>query len=494
MSGPLRIRGYDLHILNMHTRMPFRYGIASMTVCPHLFARVELEMGGRVQRGIAADHLPPKWFTKNPQTPYADDVRDMIAVIRSAFDFAAGAEPAESVFDLWAGVYAQQKAWATERGFPPLLWNFGVSLVERATIDAFCRGTRTTFSKAVRENLLGLDVQRLHRSFGDPQTGDALAHMTPRDALPAQPLRSVIARHTVGLSDPLTESDIPAGERVDDGLPQSLDQCIRAYGLTHFKIKLCGDAARDLARLGALSQIIPANTRGRFAFTLDGNENFHEIAPFQALWKSLAADSNIAAFLQHLIFVEQPLHRDVALGDGVAAAMRGWPDRPPMIIDESDATVASFPRALACGYAGTSHKNCKGIFKSLANACLAARTRRTRPDGVCLLSGEDLSNVGPVALLQDLAACATLGIDHVERNGHHYFTGLTMLPVEVREQALAHHGDLYHRHTRGFPAVNIRAGRIAVGSVVDAPFGIGFELDAARFTPLEKWEFSSLSL
>jgi hypothetical protein len=89
---------------------------------------------------------------------------------------------------------------------------------------------------------------------------------------------------------------------------------------------------------------------------------------------------------------------------------------------------------------------------------------------------------------------ATLGITHVERNGHHYFAGLSMLPSDVQEAVLAHHGDLYRRHPRGFPTVDVRGGRIQVGSVVDAPFGTAFLLDATRFTPIDEWRFETLGV
>ena len=75
-----------------------------------------------------------------------------------------------------------------------------------------------------------------------------------------------------------------------------------------------------------------------------------------------------------MLFLEQPLHRDVAL----ITDLRGWPDHPPVIIDESDAELASFPRALKAGYAGTSFKSCKGIFKGIANACLARARGRVK--------------------------------------------------------------------------------------------------------------------
>src|SRR5690606_2352290 len=115
-----------------------------------------------------------------------------------------------------------------------------------------------------------------------------------------------------------------------------------------------------------------------------------------------------------------------------------WPDRPRVIIDESDGEPDTLRRALDLGYAGTSHKNCKGVFKSIANACLIAARREATGDDL-VLSAEDLANVGPVALLQDLAVVATLGISHVERNGHHYFAGLRHLPADMQDTVLTHH-------------------------------------------------------
>src|SRR5207247_7825279 len=132
----------------------------------------------------------------------------------------------------------------------------------------------------------------------------------------------------------------------------------------------------------------------------------------------------------------------------------------------------SLPQALRLGYAGTSHKNCKGVFKGIVNACLLAHRRRQQPHGSVILSGEDLANIGPVALLQDLAVCAALGIASVERNGHHYFAGLSMFPEDVQRQMLEAHGDLYHTSPQGWPTLAIRDGRLQLDSVNNAPFGI----------------------
>jgi hypothetical protein len=157
-----------------------------------------------------------------------------------------------------------------------------------------------------------------------------------------------------------------------------------------------------------------------------------------------------------------------------------------MIIDESDGEFSSLPRALECGYQGTSHKNCKGIIKGVANACLL----RQKPGQI--LSGEDLSNVGPLALTQDLALCASLGINHIERNGHHYFKGLSMFPPDIQQRILRHHGDLYIEHKGGFPTVKIENGSMSTTSCIAAPLGLAFEPDITPFTPIDQWTFDSL--
>jgi hypothetical protein len=59
------------------------------------------------------------------------------------------------------------------------------------------------------------------------------------------------------------------------------------------------------------------------------------------------------------------------------------------------------------------------------------------------MSGEDLANVGPVALLNDLEVMAALGIGDVERNGHHYFKGLSMFPHSVQEKVATVYPGLY---------------------------------------------------
>lgn len=470
MPMTIIIEGGDIHRVDLQTRLPFKYGIVTMTQCPHVFVQLRLTIDGKAANGVAADHLPPKWFTKDPNKPIDDEIQEMLRVIENALALAAGLSAA-SPFDAWRQLYHAQDAWRQREGLAPLLAHFGTSLVERAMIEAFCRSRGRRFVNALRNNEFGVDLGSIH---------PALADRAPAKLLPPEPLRTIVVRHTVGMLDPLTEADIAAAERLQDGLPQSLEACIRAYGLRHFKIKIGGDLERDRDRLRRLADLLERLAPADFAISLDGNELFREPAAFREYWEALQRTGELRSFFNHLLFVEQPLHRDAALSSS-ANFGRDWSDRPPIIIDESDGELDSLPRALQLGYAGTSHKNCKGVFKGLANACLLAQLRRDSPDRKYLLSGEDLANIGPVALLQDLAVDAALGVASVERNGHHYFAGLSMFPTRVQEQILEAHGDLYCRSEQGWPSLKIRDGMIRIDSIHSAPFGFAPQLALEAF-------------
>jgi hypothetical protein len=471
----VHIRDGAIHLIDVQTRMPFRYGIATMTSTPHLFLRLSVEVDGQLAIGTSADHLPPKWFTKDPARPIAEETHEMLGVIENALRLAVGTR-AETPFDAWLAVHAAQAAWGRAQALPPLLTQFGTSLVERALIEAACRAAGRPFHEMLRENLLGIRLGQVH---------PALTGRPMHELLPLTPRSVVTVRHTVGLSDPLTEEELAPEERLDDGLPQSLEACLRTYRLHHIKIKLSGDCERDTQRLRQIAAVLAAHAASGFAFSLDGNEQFRSVAGFRHFWEQLHRAPDLAELLRHLLFLEQPLHRSVALEPVVA--LRNWADRPPIIIDESDAELDSLPRALDLGYAGTSHKNCKGVFKSIANTALLWQRYEHQPGRRPILSGEDLANIGPVALLQDLTVCAALRIPTVERNGHHYFSGLSMFRPEVHQEVLRHHGDLYRPSRDGWPTLQIRDGNVSVGSLLQAPFGVGWTLDVEQFFTPDQW-------
>lgn len=466
------LRQAELFHFPLKLRMPFRYGIATLTDLPHAVVRLTFEIDGKLQSGLAADNLPPKWFTKDASRDTTEEIAEIFNVMRAAIRHAREVK-ADTPFAFWRETYKRQMAWAKSqaRPVPPLLANFGTTFVERALIDAVCKLRGTTLSTALRDGTLGLDLGALHTGLAGTKPGDWLS----------QPEDSTFARHTIGLSDSLDGSDLAPADRVNDGLPQTLVDCIRFYGLRHFKIKINGDAARDRARLEGMAAIFARECGDDYAFTLDGNESFREVGAFADTVRSLMAVPSLKSFWPRLLFIEQPWHRDVALSPAIGDLSRAWPERPPIVIDESDAEIDSTGRALALGYAGTTHKNCKGVFKSAANACLLAQRRKQGLPAV--LSGEDLTNVGPIGLTQDMAAAVALGVTTIERNGQHYFAGLSQFPKAMQAHALKHHGDLFIAGSQGWPRVDVRQGRVSLVSTNRAPFGIAGDVDMSELTP-----------
>lgn len=462
------IESFQFHVLPMRTRFPFKYGIASMSALPHLFVTVNLVVDGKPVRGLASEGLPPKWFTKDPDTLFEVDLAEMLAVIQNASRIGRlAAEKTTGFFPWWQNLYAEQSSWAQVKAVPPLLANLGVSLIERAVLDGLCKALGRPLHAVLCSDVLGIDLGAVRAELRGLRVSDVIA---------SEPLSQVHARHTVGLGDPLTASD----GALDDGLPYTLEENIRAYGLRYFKIKVCGKPETDLPRLREITRILTAECPAGFHATLDGNEQFYDLASFRDFYATLKADPALAPLFRSLLLIEQPLHRSKALNEAVAL------DGPGMIIDESDGSLDDLPRALDLGYRGTSHKNCKGIVKGLANAALLKKRAASIPGGP-ILSGEDLANVGPVALLQDLSVMALLGVTHVERNGHHYFRGLSMHSAATQEALTTAHAGLYERHAEGFATLRMENGTLDLRSVNAAPFGCGITLDVTRFEPLNDW-------
>src|SRR5262245_30975597 len=99
----VHIRTGDIHLHDTKTRLPFHYGIATMTSAPHLFLRLGVEVAGRLATGIAADGLAPKWFTKDPDRPLVEETHEMLRVIENALRLAKGVR-GRTPFDAWLQV------------------------------------------------------------------------------------------------------------------------------------------------------------------------------------------------------------------------------------------------------------------------------------------------------------------------------------------------------------------------------------------------------
>lgn len=485
MDKPIQLKVKEIQagFRNAYTRIPFRYGMVTLTAVPIYHVAVTAEDSlGRKTIGYAADCLPPKWFDKNPQKTFRHEIQEMLAAAKFAQKKALEAGPG-APFEIHQALYPACLAFGDSQGMTRLTAGFGATFVDRALIDAAGRITALPFHQLARRNLLGINPAWYHRE---------LEGVLPDRILPEKPLNSLYIRHTVGLLDHFTDEDIPTGERLQDGLPQSLEAVIRRYGLTYFKLKVWGDVEKDVDRLGGIVRVIEGNVTGTYYCTLDGNENFKEAGSFLKLVDRLRSEPRFQRFFASILFIEQPIHRDQALTEASGQIIREMAKVKPVIIDESDQDKESFRRAIDLGYRGVSHKNCKGIYKSLSNLGLVKHLNE-RAAGEYFISAEDLSTLPVPALHSDLCAAATLGIPHLERNGYHYYRGMAHLSNAEREKMVHNHPRLY-RMQGGEAFLDVRGGQIDVRSLHCKGFGIGFDLDWKTMTPEEEWKFESLGL
>ena len=64
-SPDVAIEAIDLFERDVRLRMPFRFGVVTLTEAPQAFARVRVRLqDGRRAEGGAAELLAPKWFDK----------------------------------------------------------------------------------------------------------------------------------------------------------------------------------------------------------------------------------------------------------------------------------------------------------------------------------------------------------------------------------------------------------------------------------------------
>ena len=459
MTAPrLRLVESRLGIRTASSRMPFRYGAVTVRAAPvaTLEVTIETERGERAS-GYAADFLAYRWFDKRPDKSLLENVADLLRAVELAVAAYRRESACRTAFDLWLACRAELEADPGEMN--DLTRGFGLSMPERAVLDALGRLLRLPIGSLLISGATGIDPARLDAG---------LRAVELRQVLPARPLGTLWVRHTVGLLDPITRADVPAGDAVADGLPETLEEYLRTDRLRYLKIKICGRIGEDLDRLGAIAGLLARHPLP-CAVTLDGNEQYRDPVGFAELMHRLYANPELEPLSKAILFIEQPLERSVALAPDAARLLRDI--STPVIIDEADGTLDAFSTAISLGYRGVSHKNCKGIAKSLLNLARAQRRNAELGSERYFLSAEDLTTLPVVPLQSDLAMVALLGIPHVERNGHHYFFGLNHLQPEEQEAALAHHPDLYVRFA-GSAVLCIREGALSVGSL-QVP-GMGF--------------------
>lgn len=466
----LRVREIALHERPVHLRLPFRFGVVTLTHCPQAFVRARIELpDGRSAWGGAAELMAPKWFDKNLALSNEDNFEQLRhALLAARAAYLSHAQP-DTAFGHFARHYQPLIDAGAAHGRNALVSCYGPALLDRAILDGLCRALGLSFYDAIKHNATAMDT-RLTPDLAGFDVAGFLASLAPA--------AGIELRHTVGLLDPISAAD--ALERVNDGLPETLEEVVAATGCRWYKLKVSGQTDADLERLSRIAAVLQGVPDARI--TLDGNEQFADAQTAATFWRRVLATPQLQNLAARTRYIEQPLARAVALDGDVhaLAAMR------PVLIDESDDTLQAFPRALELGYTGVSSKQCKGIYRSLLNT---ARCRRhNAQEATCFMSAEDLTTQAGLAVQQDLALVNLIGLTHVERNGHHYVDGFAGQGASATEAAAFAQAqpDLYAPTEGGNARLLVRGGRLDLRSLAAPGFAASAQPDWASLPVLHR--------
>jgi len=433
---------------------PFRFGAVVIHATPQVFVRVEIEVEGKGRAiGAGAELLVPKWFDKRPRLSPEETVTELRRSLVIARDIYLAHSNFDTAFGLHAAAIGAQNEACAREDIPPLAAAYGPAEIDKAILDALLRCTGADFFDGMVDNIAGIDA-RLSRDLGDE---DVLRFLAGR-----RRLERVAIRHTVGMDD------------IVEGEGGVADQRENA-GARYFKLKLNGDPAHDadrLIRIGRELATLPYDYR----VTLDANEQYADLVALRALVDRLDRDVALAPIAAKLLYIEQPMPRDITKASPLGA-LAGH----DLIIDEADDSYDAFPMARALGYRGISSKSCKGIYKSVINATRAAKW--SAGGEKCFIAGEDLTCQAGLAVQQDLALGALIGVTHAERNGHHYVDGFGDTPATEANAFLSAHPDLYVRDG-DIIRLATHDGDLLTGSLTTPGFATSVHPDWSAMSPL----------
>jgi len=455
---PLRLALRDIALFERPVRFarPFRFGAVVINATPQAFVRVEIEIeGGGRAVGASAELLVPKWFDKRLALSPDETVVELRRSLTIARALYLGHSGFETAFGLHAASIKAQLDVCAREDIPPLAAAYGPAEIDKAVLDALLRASGLNFFDGMAQNIAGIDA-RLSPDLAADDVASFLAR--------CRRLERVAVRHTVGLDDQI---EGPGG--VADQTENSSTR--------YFKLKLGGNPESDAARLGRIGKEL-ATLPFDYRVTLDANEQYADLKALSALIDRLDRDSVLRPIAGRLLYVEQPMPRDITRQSPLGAlASRDF------IIDEADDSYDAFPAARVLGYRGVSSKSCKGIYKSIINATRCAKWSGKGAN--FFATGEDLTCQAGLAVQQDLALGALIGLTHAERNGHHYVDGFAGTPPTDAQAFRSGHPDLYTGEADGI-RLAIHDGDLLTGSLISKGFATSVHPDWSALSPLKE--------
>jgi L-alanine-DL-glutamate epimerase-like enolase superfamily enzyme len=352
-------------------RAPYQFGgrsVDSVTLL-NVTCRVRTA-GGKESWGFGSMTLGNAWAF--PAASQADGLGAMQALAVELRSITAACQELGHPVDLFRALEPEYLRAAQElsraRGLampiPKLCTLVVASAFDAALHDAYGKAFGVSCYDTYGPQFMTRD---LSYDLGPAFRGEYLNRYVPSAPRPRMPVF-----HSVGASDPLEASDVKA--RIDDGLPNTLEEWIPRDGLLRFKIKLNGgDLAADFERVVRIDRVVNRAQSARrvtgWQYSLDFNEGCPNVEYLLEFLRRIR-EATPSGF-DRILYIEQPTARDLKKDRSnmmhQAARLR------PVVIDESLTDLEALLLAREMGYTGVALKACKGQSHAMLMAAAAQK-------------------------------------------------------------------------------------------------------------------------
>ena len=359
--------GYESHTY----RTPYMFGGRSVDRVTILNVRCRVRTGsGKEAWGFGSMTLGNAWSF--PSVSQEDGLGAMQALATALRAETAACDDTGHPIDLWRGLepaYLRVAERVTRdrrlpQPIPKLCTLVVASAFDAAIHDAYGKAFGVSSYATYSREHMRTD---LSRDLGAPFAGEYLDRYVP-----VQPRAETPVFHSVGASDAIEPADLKT--RLDDGLPNTLDEWIARDGLTHFKIKLNGgNEAQDYDRITRIDKVARRAMAARrvtdWHYLLDFNEGCPNVEYLIALLRKVR-EATPDGF-RRIKYVEQPTSRDL-LRDR-ANVMHEASKLLPVVVDEGLVDIETLHIAREMGYTGVALKACKGQSQAMLIAAAAQK-------------------------------------------------------------------------------------------------------------------------
>lgn len=352
-------------------RAPYQFGGRSVDRVTLLNVTCRVRTSGGVESwGFGSMTLGNAWAF--PAASQEDGLGAMRALAGDLRAVTAGCQEQGHPVDLFRALEPEYlraaRALSQARGLavpiPKLCTLVVASAFDAAIHDAYGKAFRVSCYETYGPRFMTRD---LSHDLGPRFAGEYLDRYVP-----SAPRSRIPVFHSVGASDPLEAADVRV--RIDDGLPNTLEEWIPRDGLIRFKIKLNGgDLAADFERVVRIDRVVRRAQSARGAtdwkYSLDFNEGCPNVAYLLEFLRRVR-EATPSGF-DRILYIEQPTARD--LQKDRSNVMHQAARLRPVVIDESLTDLEALLLARDMGYTGVALKACKGQSQAMLMAAAAQK-------------------------------------------------------------------------------------------------------------------------